>query len=436
MWQFHRIAPFVLVVTLVTVTGGLLCAAEWYKGQTHCHSFWSDGDTLPELVAQRYKSLGYDFVTMSDHNVLMRGERWRDMQGKRPVKPQVLDEAHRLFGPNAVELRGEGDRQQIRLKSLAEIRQLVEEPGEFLMIEAEEITGKCGSHQVHVNAINLAETILPQEGQDIVDTLNKDLAVVNEQAQRLGRPIFTHINHPGWPYYDIRPEDLAAVEGGVCYEVSNTNHGSRLAGDKLFGDTDKTWDIANTLRVGTMKTAPYFGVATDDTHHYYTTSGDGIVGRGWIVVRAEELSTPAILAALQAGDFYASTGIELRDLDYDAAKGTYTVEVVPEDGVNYTVYFYGTMKDYDRTTKTVEVPDYKEVKQRPTIQYSDDVGQILAEVKGTKAVYKMTGNELYVRAVVVSDKPMKYVLLNYPSYQRAWCQPVGWKKWVTDRDGQ
>lgn len=94
------------------------------------------------------------------------------------------------------------------------------------------------------------------------------------------------------------------------------------------------------------------------------------------------------------------------------------------------------MKDYDRTTKTVDVPDFKGEKQRPTIQYSKDVGCVLAEVHGTKAVYKMTGNELYVRAVVISDKSMKYPLANYPSNQRAWCQPVGWQKWVKAKDGQ
>ena len=35
-----------------------LQSAEWYKGQLHCHSVWSDGSALPELQVQWYKDHG------------------------------------------------------------------------------------------------------------------------------------------------------------------------------------------------------------------------------------------------------------------------------------------------------------------------------------------------------------------------------------------
>ncbi|MDP6721899.1 MAG: hypothetical protein QGF59_24740, partial [Pirellulaceae bacterium] len=58
---------------------------------------------------------------------------------------------------------------------------------------------------------------------------------------------------------------------------------------------------------------------------------------------------------------------------------------------------------------------------------SADVGRTLKTVKGAMAKYKLTGHELYVRAVVTSSRPA-----TDPSFkdqrQQAWSQPVGWSK--------
>ncbi len=41
----------------------------WLKGNTHTHTLESDGDSPPEVVARWYKSHGYNFLVISDHNV-------------------------------------------------------------------------------------------------------------------------------------------------------------------------------------------------------------------------------------------------------------------------------------------------------------------------------------------------------------------------------
>ena len=48
----------------------------WFKGNTHTHSLWSDGNDLPEMIVDWYKNEGYDFLALSDHNTLSRGQRW------------------------------------------------------------------------------------------------------------------------------------------------------------------------------------------------------------------------------------------------------------------------------------------------------------------------------------------------------------------------
>ena len=56
---------------------------QWYKGNTHTHSLWSDGNDFPEMIVEWYIERGYDFLVLSDHNVLSQGERWIDVERVR-----------------------------------------------------------------------------------------------------------------------------------------------------------------------------------------------------------------------------------------------------------------------------------------------------------------------------------------------------------------
>ena len=52
-------------------------ADRWYRGNLHAHSYWSDGDEFPEMIMDWYKSNGYHFVVLSDHNILAQDEKWK-----------------------------------------------------------------------------------------------------------------------------------------------------------------------------------------------------------------------------------------------------------------------------------------------------------------------------------------------------------------------
>jgi len=54
-----------LTATLFVSSAGAVEPAQsgqWYKGNTHAHTAWSDGRELPELAADWYKSHGYHFL--------------------------------------------------------------------------------------------------------------------------------------------------------------------------------------------------------------------------------------------------------------------------------------------------------------------------------------------------------------------------------------
>jgi hypothetical protein len=50
---------------LTPTPGGIL---NWYRGNTHSHSENSDGTGTPQYVSQWYKSHGYSFNFVTDHN--------------------------------------------------------------------------------------------------------------------------------------------------------------------------------------------------------------------------------------------------------------------------------------------------------------------------------------------------------------------------------
>ncbi|NDH95036.1 MAG: hypothetical protein EBZ13_11020, partial [Planctomycetia bacterium] len=137
-------------------------APRWWKGNLHTHTLWSDGDDFPEMVAEWYRTRGYHFLALSDHNVLAVGNRWMAEQTVRKRGgDEVVDKYLARFGPAWVERRGEGEKAAIRLKPLAEFRCLVEERAQFLMIPAEEISDRAEGKPVHINASNIVEPIQP-----------------------------------------------------------------------------------------------------------------------------------------------------------------------------------------------------------------------------------------------------------------------------------
>ena len=60
------------------------------------------------------------------------------------------------------------------------------------------------------------------------------------------------------------------------------------------------------------------------------------------------------------------------------------------------------------------------------VPVSGDVGAVLASARGTRAAYKLTGRELYVRATITSTRAA-----DNPAFEgqlkQAWTQPVGWE---------
>jgi hypothetical protein len=423
-------------VVVLGLSLGLLSAGasraeqpHWYRGNTHAHTLWSDGSDLPEMMADSYKSHGYDFLALSDHDRLMQGQKWVDVaDGPHHASRSVLQMCEKRFGSDWLQFRDCGEKRQVKLKTFEEVKAKLDEPGKFLLIQGEEISDSVDKWAVHLGAINLAEPITTQGGKTVVEAIRADLAAVEQQAECLHRPILTQVNHPNYAGFSISAEDLAEAPAARFCEIANAHPGVRNAGDAAHPNMEKEWDVANTIRIGKMKAPPLFGIGSDDAHCRHDASHAPNLRSAWIVVRARELTAEAILAAMNRGDFYASTGVTLSKMEYDPKQRAMSVAVKAEPGVGYTIEFIGTLEGVDPSCEPVEIVAKGPKPVRRGRKYSPEVGKVLSSVKGTSACYRLTGKELFVRAVVRSDKPVRNAPPSGFRLQTAWCQPVGWEK--------
>ncbi len=251
----------------------------WYKGNTHTHTLQSDGDSSPDEVTRWYKERGYHFLVLSDHNVLT------------PIAELVR--AHAV-------------------------------PEQFLLVPGEEVTDAFDKKPLHINGLNVERLVEPQHGASVTETVQRNL-----DAIRAARGV-PHINHPnyGWA---IAPAELATLERYRLLEIYN---GHPMVNNLGGGDRpglEEVWD--RLLGAGRR----VYGIAVDDAH-YFKRPWDAMAprpGRGWVVVHAPRLEAAALLTSLEAGDFYASTGIELAA--YSADRTAIAVTVKPIGDTRYRI---------------------------------------------------------------------------------------------------
>lgn len=314
-----------LQLSLLTAAQAPSPALQWFKGNTHAHTLESDGDSTPEEVTRWYKDHGYHFLVLSDHNV--------------QTAVDGLNARH-------------------------------SEPGRFVLIRGEEVTSAFEGKSIHVNGIDARARVGRQEGASVAEVLQRSVDAIRAQE---GVP---HINHPNFNW-SLTPEQIRSVRNNKLLEIYNGHPMVNNAGGGGIPGTEAAWDAI--LSSGIL----LYGIAVDDAHHFKDPGNPKLAGpgRGWIAVRAAELTPRAILEAMERGDFYASTGVELTD--YRVTATSMTVTVNKESFAKYRVQFIGTG------------------------------GVVLHEAIDSPATYEFRGTEGYVRARVLESNG-----------RIAWCQPV------------
>ena len=239
------------------------------------------------------------------------------------------------------------------------------------MIPGEEVSACILGREIpiHLNGIGISHVIEPVDAESAVETIQANVDRI------ISADGIAQLNHPNasWAF---GASEIKKVQGATLLEIYNGWPGSNNEGGIDRDSTEEIWDAV--LSSGQT----IYGVATDDAHNYmdfdHTLANPG---RGWVVVRADELSVDSIKTSLASGEFYFSTGVEFVGIT-NQDEGL-MFEIVQERDYVYQTMFIG------------------------------ENGVVLDEISGLNPAYKFQGSESYVRTVVKS------------SYgTRAWTQPV------------
>jgi hypothetical protein len=310
---------------LLVVSNAAQPPGRWYKGNTHTHTLNSDGDSTPDEVARWYREHGYQFVVLTDHNFLTS-----------------------VSGLNALHAADE----------------------KFLVIKGEEVTDRFGEAPIHINGLNVSERVAPQGGTSVSDVLQRNVDAIRKAD---GVP---HINHPNFRWA-ITADDLKRVRNNRLFEIFNGHPQTNNVGGGGVPGLEEAWDAI--LSEGLL----LYGIAVDDAHTFKNPGNPDVAGpgRGWVAVRAARLEARAVLEAMERGDFYASTGVELSE--YEATSSAIKIAVRATMFSKYRIQFIGTG------------------------------GRVLSEHAEASASYAIKGTEGYVRARVIESNG-----------RMAWAQPV------------
>ncbi|HEY0158148.1 MAG TPA: CehA/McbA family metallohydrolase [Thermoanaerobaculia bacterium] len=237
----------------------------------------------------------------------------------------------------------------------------------LLLIPGEEVTDRLPKRPLHVNAIGLTRVVKPQGGTTAVEVLQRNIDAVREAGG------LALVNHPnfGWAF---GAEELLQLKGATMLEVASSHP---FVNDIGPPSVESMWD--QLLTAGKR----VWAAAVDDMHHLARPLDEDSVppGGAWVCVRAEKREAKAILAALERGDFYASTGPVLEE--YAVTEKALAVRVAEKWGARYRVQFIGSG------------------------------GKVLQETQGPSAAYAIAGDEGYVRAKVIDSNG-----------NAAWLQPL------------
>ncbi len=270
----------------------------WLRGSTHVHAAPSgDSATAPAEVAAWYVAHGYDFIVLTDHNRVT-------IPGADPGGRVAADGALLVIA---------GSELTYNPAACAE--------------PAPPPDGKC---RIHVNVLGATGRPAGKlEWADRAATARRDMyRAAIARAQALGG--VPQLNHPQW-HWGMTAALLTALAGdGVALvEIANSQFARWNAGDAEHPSMVALWDAA--LATG----ATLWGVASDDAHAY-----DGVgkypAGGAWVMVDAPR-DADAIIAALAAGRFYATTGVTLAragaagdalEVEIDGDPAGHTIEFV------------------------------------------------------------------------------------------------------------
>ncbi len=256
--------------------------ANFYKGNMHCHSNLSDGNLTPEELKDYYKSNGYSFLAITDHEHLNNNSYLDD---KDFITITSCEIAIKEF-PTVSTLKNY-DMKVCHLNLYAK--------------EQENDYNVCYNEVYDHFSAKERRASFKRPKKDFervygVKGINEIIKTANENG------FFVAYNHPRWSLENYG--DYAGYEGLWGVEIYNTS--CNMGGIYEY-DINVVDDF---LRDGKR----VFVTSGDDNHN--RKSRNDSFGT-FVVVNADGLEYSKIIEALLSGDFYSSTGPEIFEISVE-----------------------------------------------------------------------------------------------------------------------
>jgi hypothetical protein len=310
-------------------------ADHFQRGNLHTHSTRSDGTAPLYAMVEWYRSHGYQFVAMTEHN--------------------------------------------LRVDS-AEIDAFAT-PG-FVVIPGEEVTNFWASKPLHVNALCPLATV---RGAKDFERAETGLAVTFEDIRaQAGIPL---VDHPNFHWALSAGEIAHGASGRYLLEIWSGHPDVHPEGDAVHPSAEQIWDEL------LARDADVIPIAVDDAHGLPgdPAGGDALPGRAWVETFGEETLVNAICGALGDGRLYASNGPALARIRVEGS--TFAVATTDAEA---RVAFIGERGEILGEVRAAEVPARDGVREL-TYELSGGETLVRARLADTAghcawtAAYRVTG---------------------------------------------
>lgn len=330
----------------------------YYKANLHMHTNISDGRYTPEEVKRQYMERGYSVVAYTDHELLV-------------PHPELCDENFVAITSFEIHQSRQQPPLPFNCRPCYHLNLYAKDP----MKDVSEVwTNKSFWNEgwdayVSENQKKMGVGSVPR----VYEGFNEIIKKANEEG------FLVCYNHPCWSQQNYL--DYSILEGLWATEIYN--HSSFVEG---YDDNDQHFD--DLLKMGKK----IFPVAADDAH------GDVDEFGGWIMIKSERLGYSEIMDSLEKGDFYASTGPEIKELYVEDEKLHITTSEARE-------IFVRT----DRRTclvkmaKDGELFTSAEFDLKAFIKQTYDVPELADNAFMRVIVYDKAGKKAYTPAYYVKD---------------------------------
>jgi hypothetical protein len=225
----------------------------WAKANTHGHTTESDGDSSPATYIDTYKSLGYNVLSITDHNPYGGYNNYTECES---------------------------------YSNLSEY---------FICIPSEEFTLTV-AHSTLIN-IDSAWPNSTNSMANVQDAFNNAVAVGG----------FAVAAHPSWNTVEWSDSELSNTYNYTGIEIYN-----KKIDVKTEGDISQTYAIGRWDYLLNNLDRKVFAVAVDDVHLLASEAG-----YGWIKVYVDELTAEEYVSKMKQGYFYASTGLSMDEQAFE-----------------------------------------------------------------------------------------------------------------------